>query len=372
MTFTIRRATLEDKPVIFAFLDQAYGVNAKDKYPERWEWQFEHNPYKPDNKIPVYIALNEEGKVVAQSAAVYEPLQIDGKRQDFAWAVDAFVLEDYRGKNLGFETLRMNRDHHPIWMGMVMAPSSRHILTKLGCKEIESVSLFRKLIYVDKESIVRAAINDEGRLRWMAPVVSVVKKLHLDDFASKAINLVLNLRNPIRLAFYDKSIMINKIDHFGTKFDEFWQLVKSNYPVSIIRDSEFLRWKYELQPGLDYRVFTADYDGDMRGYMILRSATEQDNTGIIADLLTFPNDTDVLNALVNFAIRYFRDEKMKYISAATSLACQMTAFESLGFKKYKEILPLLYLVEDKFEQVFSSGMWYLGRSDHDWDQLYLG
>ena len=74
---TIRRATLEDKPAIFAFLEKAYGDKARYKYPERWEWQFEKNPYKPNDELPVFIAVTEDGQVVGQSAAMYEPLKIE-------------------------------------------------------------------------------------------------------------------------------------------------------------------------------------------------------------------------------------------------------------------------------------------------------
>lgn len=375
MTLTIRRATLEDKPAIFAFLDEVYGLEARNKYPERWEWQFEHNPYKPDHKMPVYITVNENGKVVAQSAAVFEPLQIEGKRQEFAWGVDAFVLEAYRGRNLGLETVRFNTDHHPFWMVMIMATSSRYILTKLGCKDIDPVIVYQKMIHIDNKSINQAAINRLGKFQWVIPLISVVEKVRLDSLLAGFIDVFLSFRDKIRLPIIKPTISIKKKEHFDLEFDEYWEQVKSFYPVSIVRDSDFLRWKFELQPGLHYQTFASYRNGEMSGYMILRSGTEQDNTGIIADLLTFPGDTDTLNALVKFAVQYFRDEKMKYISAASTLPCHHNVFTTMGFKMYKKIIPLVHLDESlaqEYDKIFIPNMWYLGRSDHDWDQPILG
>ena len=63
MSITVRQATIDDKLEIFSFLDLAYGENARYKYPERWEWQFVHNPFKP-TELPVWIAITEEERLL--------------------------------------------------------------------------------------------------------------------------------------------------------------------------------------------------------------------------------------------------------------------------------------------------------------------
>ena len=372
MTIAVRRATLSDKPAIFSFLVQAYGENGRFKFPERWEWQFERNPYKPDDKIPVFIAVDENGKVVGQSAAMYEPLKLGAEMVTLAWALDAYILPDYRGRNLGFETLRLNCESSPVWMGMIMAPSSRHILEKLGCQAVDNVNSYRRVASFDTDSVnlgVRNRIHLDGFRNGMG---KLLHQLRMDKLGCLLINSATTVQDAFLELTLDKGIVIQEQAVFDTSFDRFWEKVQYNFPVIIRRDSQFLNWKYKEQPDVNYQVFTASRDGELSGYVILRCAfPPETNSGIIADILTDPKDNDSLRALLFHAVKYFKAQKLKYIYAASTIPAYQRAFQSIGFRKKKTIVPLLHslLNENLTALLFSPSSWFLGRSDHDWDQF---
>ena len=370
---TIRRATLEDKPAIFAFLEKAYGDKARYKYPERWEWQFEKNPYKPNDELPVFIAVTEDGQVVGQSAAMYEPLKIEQESQILAWALDAYVLEEYRGQNLGFETLRINCENHPLWMGMVMAPSSRHILLKLGCQPTDKVIAFRRMAHIDPDSLWIGLQNrtlDKHLLRKFGTFL--VKNLRFSYLGAWFINTGVNIHDFLISSRIDNNIKIQECTTISDEFDKFWQKIQGKFSIIVERDSTFLTWKYHNQPNMNYKIFSAHKNGEMTGYIILRFAKPpESNTGIIADILADPDDRATLAALINTAVRQFKAENLKYISAASSIPAYQRAFRIAGFLKQKEIVPLLNnrCENPSYRCLFDSGHWFLGRSDHDWDQF---
>ena len=63
---SVRQATLDDKQKIFEFIRLAYPNRWKYKIPERWEWEFELNPFCPPGQLPIWMmkTLALWGKVV--------------------------------------------------------------------------------------------------------------------------------------------------------------------------------------------------------------------------------------------------------------------------------------------------------------------
>ena len=51
MSLLIKQADKGDKNKIFQFISVAYPELVKYKIPERWEWEFENNPFRRGNLI---------------------------------------------------------------------------------------------------------------------------------------------------------------------------------------------------------------------------------------------------------------------------------------------------------------------------------
>lgn len=375
MSITIRRAKVEDKQAIFAFLDKAYGENARYKYPERWEWQFVRNPYKPSTELPVWIAITEEGKVVGQSCAMYEQIKVGESTDILAWALDAYVLKDYRGLNLGFETLRANAESNKLWAGLSMAESSRHILTKLGCFPIDKVSVYRKRIRIDAESLqnsisLRLKKNTIGQklLGWFGSA-------KFFEVIAGCVNAFYKSKSLLQKKHIDDSIKLTEVINFDKSIDLWWDLVKKDYPVIVQRESMFLNWKYCQQPFMNYQKFLATKNDQICGYIILRCARPpESNVGVIADVLVRRKDEATLRSLLAFSNEYFKLHKMNLIEVASSVDDYKKIFKQFGFRKFKEMRPLVRTSKELInaDSIFAPGLWFLGRSDHDWDQFPLG
>lgn len=375
MTITIRRAKLEDKQAIFAFLDKAYGENARYKYPERWEWQFVLNPFKPTAELPIWIAITEEGNVVGQSCAMYERVKVGETTDTLAWALDAYVLEEFRGMNLGFETLKANAESNKLWAGLSMAESSRHILTKLGCLPIDKVSVYTRRLRSDANSLQRSISRRLKKNTIGQKLLSWLVVVKLIEVIACCVNAILKIRDLIQKRPVDDGIKIIEVTNFEDSIDLWWDLVKKDYPVIVQRNSEFLNWKYCQQPFENNHKFLATKNNQICGYLILRCAMPpESNTGVITDLLVHRKDNATLSSLLAFSIEYFKQQNMTKIEVASSVDEYKRTFKRFGFRKFKDMRPLV-CISDEFitaNSIFAPGSWFLGRSDHDWDQYPYG
>jgi predicted N-acetyltransferase YhbS len=82
-------------------------------------------------------------------------------------------------------------------------------------------------------------------------------------------------------------------------YDRFWDQVKAKYDLMLVRDRDFLQWRFLDIPTREYHVLSARQDGVDRnakranppvlGYIVLRQADVRGTmTGIIADFMVLP------------------------------------------------------------------------------------
>lgn len=370
---TIRQATLADKPHIFDFLEKAYDFQGRHKFPRRWEWEYKNNPFRNKDDLPVWLAVDEDKRIIGQICSMVEPLKVN---QDVTiqlfWAVDLIVLPEYRNQKIGFLLSKALYEHNKNICALPMSKAFRHYLTEFSSKSINAVSVYQRLSWIDKESILEAVRSRTVNKKRVAYIPRLVKYLLLDRVLAGVINFYSCINNASLPQFNESEIEIKQVDKFDCSIDEFWAKVSPEYQVIIKRNSEFLNWKYVNQPFMDYKIFIAMKNSAISGYIILRhAAAPESNTGIIADIFTSPKDKTTINSLLKFAVEYFRHHKAKYIQAAHSNQSYKDAFIQFGFKQLRVVVPMFNsLIESEREELLRDNQeWFFGRSDHDWDQF---
>jgi hypothetical protein len=367
----VRRATLADKPAIFNFLAKAYGEKARYKFPERWEWQFEKNPFRKPDELPVWIATDETGEIAGQVCAMFEPLKIGTEIHRLGWGVDVIVLPEYRGRKIGLELYEAIVHGGDVFMVLGMTETSRRSVTKLGCVPVDAVAVFRRRARLDTATI-SAALRVRLKGTWLErTLLRAVLALHLHSAVTALINLDAAVRDLWLIRTRHDDVAIARITRFDHTADEFWDSVSPHFQAIVQRSSEFLNWKYVQQPHVDYQLFSAARGGKMCGYIVLRrTSPPEGDSGIIADLLASPQDDATVTALLAFGLRELTRQRARWIWAASSSDAYKKAFLRLGFKKQDDVTPLFRsnVGAAAAESAVIPGSWFLGRSDHDWDQ----
>ncbi len=373
----VRRATLDDKQAIFRFLSKAYADRARYKFPERWEWQFEKNPFRNQDELPVWIAVDDEGTVVGQTCAMIEPLKIGSDTYRLGWGADMFVLPAYRGQKLGHELQNANYEGNEIFMTLVMSEASRHLEMKLGGFAVDSVTVFRRPARFDAASAF-AAFRKRLDSRWPGKVqgaasgalLRLLCLLRMDQPVGALINVGRAMRGQRLLRCLDSGVDVRQVREFDQAADRLWDAVSPQFHAIVQRSSAYLNWKYVRQPHMNYELFSASRSGRMCGYVILRKTrSPESNTGIIADLFAPPGDRAVIHTLLAFAVRHLKNQQVERIVAASSVDAYKSALLALGFKKTAEVTPVY---KSRVVPVPAPGSWFLSRGDHDWDQYPYG
>lgn len=110
-------------------------------------------------------------------------------------------------------------------------------------------------------------------------------------FLSKPVTLAANLVSPLifrshSTTAFESKYKIEEIDHIGPEFDRFWERVRDKYPIMYVRDSTYLRWRYEQNPRRSYTILAAFDREDIVAYVVTRtSKVRQYHAGFIVDFL---------------------------------------------------------------------------------------
>ena len=373
---TIRRAALADRVALFEFIEQAYSGRWQYKIPERWEWEFLHNPFLNDGEIPVFIALNEEGKVIGQSCSMMEKVKIGSGIFRVGWGVDNYVLPEYRNQGIASKLQKLNDESNEIFMSLSMAEAPRRIKTKLGAVSLEPVPLYRRYHKYTAEVINDTVVNrfiksDNISKRWLS---ALLKFTYLD----RLLRFLIEKRNILgdrKLNNYsDPSIELHQVDHFPEEINLLWDRLSPLFHAIIQRDYLHLNWKYVQQPHTNYVRFIARKNQEICGYLVLRKGEPPERRiGIIADLFADPQDAGLIKTLFTTAIFYFWKEKVDEIITATTIPEYQQILSELRFYVTETEIPVMHanIQNESMQTLDGQGRWFFGKSDHDWDQYPL-
>jgi hypothetical protein len=167
---------------------------------------------------------------------------------------------------------------------------------------------------------------------------------------------------------------LSEVDTFPQEIDLFWQRIAPKFYAMVRRDSQHLNWKYVEQPHMDYLRILARRKGEVCGYLVLRSGKPPEkNFGMISDILVDPSDDRAISALLSHAVNHFRKEKRTAIIAATTVPEYQRGLRKLGFGQTGEAHPVIHarVNTPAVDIALEPGRWFLGNSDHDWDQYPL-
>jgi GNAT superfamily N-acetyltransferase len=362
-SITIRQATLADKPRIFAFIRQAYQGRWEYKIPERWEWEFEHNPFRNPDSLPIWIAVeNESGQVVGQSCALVEPLFLGGNWFQVGWGVDFYVLPGFRGLGIGTRLQAANNEGNEIFMSLSMADSAKRIKASLGLEPLSPVPVFTRIVNHDPESTLETLTS-----RLSPAPKGTLRALQLHRLVASWLTRREKRRDRNFPSQVNSSLKLEKVDLFGDEINTLWERISPHFYALIRRDADYLNWKYARQPHMEHMRFLARENGQVCGYLVLRRARPPErNAGIIVDLFASPEDENTIQTMLNHAVNIFRQANVTYVTAASSVPTYQKYLLGFGFKITKQVTPMI-----RANTPVKTEGWLLGKGDHDWDQYPL-
>lgn len=153
-------------------------------------------------------------------------------------------------------------------------------------------------------------------------------------------------------------------------FDTIWSKVSSHYEHSIVRDGEWVRWRYLEVEGFRYTVLLARANGEPEGYIAYRvDASRGRPTGYIADLFAAPDAVAIPRVLLGRALGDLWARRVGSVMATALPGSSLDRLlKATGFKPMPaafstEMVPLDPSLD--LAHLSEQGSWHLTAGDFD-------
>ena len=281
----VRESTPEDKGAIFRLREACYGAPFDE---DEWHWKFEKHSGNPAR---IFVA-EAEGSIVGFRAFIVGRLKVLDADRLTGLGVDIMVHPEYRLYGIASQVANEAADQ--------MDAGGIPILTGFP-----------------NEAAFRVYVRRRSNWHHVCSIPLLVKPLSFDAILSKYVRPPL-IRWPLaRVAgltwgvlFPGKggasdSVSVAPIGEFDDRFDDLWREVSDRHPIALVRDREFLHWRFVEKPAGADAVYGAERNGKLVGYIALRASEMFDlQVGFILDMLAA--DDAAAEALVARAVEHFR------------------------------------------------------------------
>jgi len=255
--------------------------------PGAWEWQFARAV--AGNGF-IWFA-DHDGTLAGQYATIPLRMRVGGRETGGSQSLDTLTHPDYRRQGI-FTTLAKE----------VYAATSQEADLVYGFPNDNSFGGFVK--HLD--------------FFVLEDLVTLVRPLAMSPILSKriAIPLLTNVAGKTAQAVFDTiytgnrtpaGVSIRQVNMFPETVDSLYDQFGGRFDNMLIRDHEYLRWRYDDNPRHDYDILIAEREGSLRGYCVC-GHTERNglNVGLIVDLFADPDDDALIAALLQHASDHLR------------------------------------------------------------------
>jgi hypothetical protein len=261
-----------------------------------WRWLYDANP----SGRRIFIAVTDEGRVLAQYAGVPQRVLLDGEPTYFSQSVDSMADPEFR-------------------------------------------RLAREPLFVQVGRAFDAGFGGTGAakdtLMWGLPVPAafrIGKKQLKYELIRQQHKLVLSCAGPIASGSGADGSGANVVElaHIPDELDDWNAVFVRGRRGVAVRDASHLRWRYERNPHHRYRFALVRRGVTPEGFAVFRKGTfDQREDGLLVDWMVHADDGEARAALLAWARERARAEGCERLTTLVSdTAPEWLAFQRAGFR----------------------------------------
>lgn len=345
----IRSYAEADRQSVYSLIEESKEIkDSVQRIKGLWDWLFKDNPFVPKGATTALVS-EACGKIVGLVCSIYIPLKIGDAVFTARWGSNFMTLPRHRQAGIRLLKKAYDLGYYPYCAFANMRAAALEV--KLGAHKVKNISSFVCVLHMGnllRYKLDNRCIAFAGRIFWLF------------------IQLFLLKRKP-RMG----EVTISQIDSFEDKFDTFWEKVSADYPVIVVRNQEYLNWRFVRTP-LKYVIFVAKRKESILGYIVLRHLERNSlRRGYIVDMLTKADDKETIDALIFRAVSFFKENKcdMAECFILTSKRSHSWSLRRNGFifKKVRSYF-CTYSKDEKSRAIITNpGNWYITASDPDFE-----
>ncbi|HUV45622.1 MAG TPA: GNAT family N-acetyltransferase [Dehalococcoidia bacterium] len=267
----------------------------REQWMQWWHWMYKESPAGNGR---IWLA-EHEGRIVGQYPLIFLKLKVGNRIIKASQNIDIMIHPDYR------------------YQGMFSK------LERQALDEAEKVGVYITIGFPNE-----AAYPGHMKSGWfdVATMQRLFKPLNWGDtlrirFRNKLLlkflaaggNLTDKVLHTIRETPIVEGLTISQIPHFDDRIDDFWTMVSNQYQIMVVRNKDYLNWRYVTIPDVEYSIFVAEKAKKIYGYLVLRCVEYQGRkSGTIFDILT--QSEPITRCLISKVMEHCRQERVAFIS----------------------------------------------------------
>ena len=176
-----------------------------------------------------------------------------------------------------------------------------------------------------------------------------------------------------------KTKSIFKVDIFDERFDLFWEKVSPGHIISLVKDRDYLNWRYILKPQSFYSIFAIQDKNEVNGFIVLKIIEAMGyKKGCIVDILSLKN-AKIIQELLLYGLHYFDNQGVNLVTTYVKDSFVSNILLQLNFVKVEnEKIAKKYNIEKmwlvvhnsnpgiKEEKLYNRENWRVILGDSDW------
>lgn len=240
--------------------------------PELWAWK---NKFNPSGKYLTFL-MKVKNNIIAAYSISPKIFSIKGQNYSCVQSMDTMTKSEYQGRGISTYLANLTYDYANKILGKSFV---------YGFPNTNSYYLFKE------------------KLNWK----SFGKvNLYIKDVKNKEIEYNMN-----------KDYVIKEIDIFNNKINDLWNKCKNLYPIIIRKDMQYLNWRFNQHPYIEYQKFLVFNNNNLVSYFILKKYKDsKDNCiGHIIDYLVNsrqPNERkELFECIEQYTLKRFHKNCIK-------------------------------------------------------------
>jgi hypothetical protein len=253
---------------------------------DHWKWKYKQRKWID---CSIAVGINKEKEIVGCSHNPFYQVKIGNIEEYIQHAMDLAVHPDYRRMGMSKKldsALPQNyitywSTSNPIVQNMTLYSTSKSLSN--------DICIYNKIDDLDAYSRKKASP------KWLARA-KIIKKIQ-------------KIKKRKKIASnYDVKI----VNSFDKKYDKLWKKMKNNFDFSIIKNSEYLNWRYCDTRCGDFKIFQVEENGEILGYSVARINRFDPETpiGLIVEIQSSVLNSDVSDSLLEEMENFFAKENV--------------------------------------------------------------
>lgn len=283
------------------------------------------------------------------------PLKVHEKKTKCIFLGDYVVHPDHRG--LGYRLMR-NVMKEPVILLGVPNDLSYAITKKMGWSDV--YMLKNRICITNLSHILKNKKIGNHFLQFICGKIWNI------------LNNFLNILNKKK----GKNISIEKITKFDQGIDKLWERIEKNYGIIVIRNKEYLNWRYAERPDRNYNIYLAKRDKKVLGYVVTRTEIHDGlKFGHIVDIYCDSDKGGAFYPLIHEVVKEFR-----VINDVDLITCYISPYHHLYDKALRRCGFFFTTFKTRFifynnspsiskNDILNTNDWFFTRGDADIDMI---